>query len=109
MLHKPGQEIVADLVTQAPGTAVDHDGDLPPLQAERPGRLGVEDVLHDLDFQEMVPRAEGPELRPPPLQGPGTHLFRIGPGQAASVSVVSRSDSVPYPRPTAHRAPSTRT
>ena len=74
----PGQVIVADLIAQAPGAAVDQDADLARRQAEGRGGRRVEDLLDDLDLEEVVSRPERPELVLPPLQRPVAHRLRIG-------------------------------
>ena len=50
--------VVADLVAQPARAGVDQDRDLPLAQAHHLGRRLVEDAIDDLDFEEVVARAE---------------------------------------------------
>ena len=50
--------IVAHLVAQPARAGVDQDGDLPFVKTHDLGRGRVEDPVDDLDFEEMVARAE---------------------------------------------------
>ncbi len=72
------QVVGGDLVPRAPGAAVHRDGHLALAQPERLGRLLVEDLLHEVDLQEVVPAAERADLRYPSLLGLVAHLGRIG-------------------------------
>ena len=78
MFDHPRQVIVANLVAETPGAAVNQHADLSRLKAESRGGGFVEDLLHDLDLEEMVPRPECPELVLPPQERPVAHLLRIG-------------------------------
>jgi hypothetical protein len=48
---------------------VDQDDDLLGLQTEGRRRAGVEDLIHHLNFQEVVAAAQGAQLIPAPLLG----------------------------------------
>ena len=99
MLDHQRQVIVADLIPEAPGAAVDHDADLAGLEAEGRGGVFVIDLRNDLDLEEMVSRAERPELIPAPLQRPVAHLLRIGPRHRPPVlrRLQIRLGAVPVP------------
>ena len=71
VLDHPRQVIVADLVSEAAGAAVDHDAELAELQAEGRGGLRIEDLLDHLDLEKVVSRPERPELVLAPRPGPG--------------------------------------
>ena len=79
------EEVVADLVAEAPGAGVDADRDAPRRDADRPGRLLVEDLVDDLHLHEVIPRAEGPELRAAALLRPRAHQVRPRLGEAAAL------------------------
>lgn len=75
--------IGADLVAEAAGAAMDLDGDLPleephPLRAHR-----IEDLIHHIHLDEVVPGAQGAQLILPPLLGFRGRLVRIRVGHAA--------------------------
>ena len=57
---------------------MDHDADLPLGQPERLGRGRVEDRVHRLDLQEMIPRAETADLVQPAVGGAAADLRRVG-------------------------------
>ena len=52
------QVVVADLVAQPARAGVDQDGDLAFVQAHDLGRSRIEHAVDDLDFEEVVARAE---------------------------------------------------
>ena len=100
MFHHPGQRLVADLVAEAPGAAVDHYADLPFFEAVGRGNGCVEDLLDRLDLEKMVPRSERSELVPSPLQRPVADILRIGPRHDPAVlgrlQIGRRSVSLPH-------------
>ena len=49
------------------GSAVYGDCDLPLLQSEDLGDILIEDLVHNIDLQEVVPRTKGSQLRYPSL------------------------------------------
>src|SRR5580658_1724859 len=59
-----------DLVAEAPGTGVEHDGDATRLESEHRREFGEEDPVDRLHFEEVVPGPEGAELLQPPFVGP---------------------------------------
>ena len=85
MLHQSGQVVVAYLVPEAAGAAVDHHGNLADLDPQGGGRIAVEDLLDDLHFEEVIPGAQGSHLVFSPLQGALADFLGVGPGEAAAV------------------------
>ena len=85
MLHQLRQVVVADLVTEAPGAAVDHDGHLADFDPQGRGHVPVEDLLDDLHLEKMVAGAQRADLVLAPLEGPFAHRLRIGPRQTPPV------------------------
>ena len=77
------EEVGAYLVAETPGARVDHDGDLPLLQPHGRGQPFVEDLLHHLDLQEVVPRAQGAQLVFAPLLGLAAHQGWVRSGDTA--------------------------
>ena len=51
------QRVVADLVAETARAGMNHHANLS-FSRPTPGNVGVENLIHDLDFQEMVARAE---------------------------------------------------
>src|SRR3990172_4243733 len=68
-LAHPLEIIRADLVAEAARAAVDEDDDLVGAQAEGGGDFRVENLFNVLHFEEVVPGAEGAELRSAALPG----------------------------------------
>ena len=105
LAHHLGQEIVAHLVPESPGTGVDEDGDLPHLQPEGPGHRCVVYLLHHPHLQEVIAGAQGAQLFLAPLEGPVADHLGVSPGQASAVlgvlQVIVRAVSLPHrpPRP----------
>jgi hypothetical protein len=64
---------------------VDHDADLPVGQPERLRRRAVEDLLHRLHLQEVVPGAQAADLVQAAVDGPATDLGRVGTADNAVV------------------------
>ncbi len=59
--------VLANLVAEAAAAGVDHNRDLARRSdAKGGGRSGVVNLIHSLDFEEVVPRAERAELRADP-------------------------------------------
>jgi len=85
MLHQPRQVVVAHLVPEAAGAAVDHDDHLPRLDAQGGGRVAVEDLLDDLHLEEVIAGAQGAHLVLSPFEGALADRVRVGAGQAAPV------------------------
>ncbi len=61
-----------DLVAEAPRAAMDHETDLPLSDPIDLCRFRIDDLPHHLDLQEVVSRAERPELRQATLARFGT-------------------------------------
>ncbi len=78
-------EVVADLVAEAARPRVDRERDAPLVEPEPRGRARVEDLVHDLDLDEVVARAHGAQLRPPPLLRPLRHRARVGEVEPAAL------------------------
>ncbi len=89
LLFDSADVVRADLVAQAAAPAVDEDDDLVLSQPERFGNVVVEHVGDALDFEEMVPRAEAPELVHPAVFGLLRDELRTGVGSAPLVLAVS--------------------
>jgi len=63
---------------------MDHEGDLPLVQPKCHRGVLVEYLLHHLDLQEVVARAERAHLVQASLPGAGADALRICPGETAS-------------------------
>ena len=61
--------IGADLVAETARAAVDLHDQIAFLQTHRLGRLWIEDLIDDIDFDEMIAGAERAELRAAALLG----------------------------------------
>ncbi len=82
-LLKAGHVVGADLMAKAARAAVNLGHDLAGEEAHRRrGRL-VEDLIDDIDFDEVVARAQRAQLVARPLIGPGADLVRVGAVDAA--------------------------
>jgi len=89
------QVVVADLVAEAAGPAVDHHRDLAGEEPERlRGRL-VEDLLDELHLHEVIAGPERPELRLAALDRPPRHLVRVGARQHPALLDVLQVRTVP--------------
>ena len=105
--------ISADLVAKAPRPAVNHHADLACRQPESGCDRRVEDLIHDLDLQEMITRAQAADLAQPSFQGTLTDPARVGVRQyplvLAPVEVplpaMTLADRIPGPRGALRRAP----
>ena len=74
----PLKEIVADLVAKPPRAGVDHEGHLAHRQTECSRGFFVEDLVHPVHLEEVVARAESPELRPASFHRPFRHEVGVG-------------------------------
>ena len=96
------QVILADLVPEAAGPAVDHHGHLVEPKPERGGGLLVVDLRDVLDLGEVVAGPERAELRMAPLAGPIGHELGIRAREAAAFLdpvEILRSAKAPPDRP----------
>ena len=71
MFGHGGQEIIADLVSQAAGPAVQHDGQLTFKETEGLGGRDIINRVHHTHFHKMVARPQGAQLTAAPFHGPG--------------------------------------
>jgi len=62
---------------------MDHHADLPFGQPEHLRR--IEDLLHRLDLQEVIARAEAADLVQPTVDGPAADLRRVGAADRAAI------------------------
>src|SRR5215472_2213163 len=95
--------IGADLVPEPARTAVDHHGDVPLSQAELLGDAVVDHPLDLLHLEEVVARAQAPELLPSPLQRPLGDTIQLIHRQCPPVLTVTevllRAEAGPHRRP----------
>jgi len=75
----------ADLMAQSTRPAVDHHADLTGPQPEHARDRLVEDRVHRLDLEEVVPRPQAPHLPEAACPSARAHLIRVGVGKGAAV------------------------
>ena len=81
----PAHVVGADLVAEPARAGVDHHHDLAGADAEGARGLLVDDLVHDLDLEEVVARAETADLGAPALQGAAAHGRRVRAGHHAAL------------------------
>ena len=77
------QGVVTDLVAEAAAAAVDHDADHVLFQPHDRGGFRVEDLIDDLDFEEVVARAERAALIGAARERPLADRGRVRPVEPA--------------------------
>ncbi len=97
--------IVADLIAETPRARVNQEQYLPDIaHAEDLGDAGIVNLIHHLNFEEMVAGAERPRLRQPPCLRLSLTLSGSAPSMQPCSSVTPGLPSVPNPTSTAQAA-----